>query len=349
MRATITLVGLTGLLSLSPFALASPGPMSPEELTENSSLIAHGQITEVLCNGEAVDNGTFTTTAYLATLTIDEVIKGDPVDQVTLPFAKDAYHEGEFPPLCSGGPSYQLGHKGTYYLQTGANTELYTLTSSVNGFQPDEDSAGEELPSCEASAEPDAMATEDVSESTEDVTEVGPEADATPEPTEDATPEPQFPDITGPDPECPDDADCDNGAGTCVSGECTSPPSEPICTEDSDCPEGQECVWTDSVTSDCVPTEGTDSSDAGSSSAGEDGGSTVDSAGSAPSEDTVAGGDGGADGSGTGSSESGSSGGGDSGGCASGGSHAPLTLALLTLGLAALSSRRRMLDFGVSD
>lgn len=319
MRRLIAPLGFIGLISLAPLASAMSAPMSEEELTAAADLIAHGHISEVLCQGEPVYDGQSTTTAYHAILTLDAVTKPEDSDltSVTLPFATVVWDEDQPPAMCGWTPSYQLGERGLYYLATGAATELYTLVS-WNAFVADDDSAGEELPSCEEpEPEPDTTASEDVSESTEDTSEVGPEDDATAAPDEDAT-EPPAEDVgagppapdsqvspPGPDivdvDECEDDDDCDSGSGVCQDGACWYPPSEPICTEDSDCADGKECVWIDSVTSDCV------------------------SAGGDNPEEPV----------------SGESGGGGSGGCASGGSQLPLSAALLVLGLVAFTSRRR--------
>ena len=323
-------------LCVAPLVHAMSAPLSEDELTAAASLIVTGHISEVVCQGEPVVDGESTTSLYHATLTIEAVTK--PADStktsVTLPFAVVVW-ENE-PPMgsCGWAPSYQVGERGLYYLSTGAATELYTLVH-WNAFVPDEDSAGEALPSCEApEPEPDATISEDISESTEDASEVGPM----------------------------DDAAHDF-------------PSEPICTDDSDCPSGQECVWIDSVTSDCVNVGGGDSDAGPSDPPAADADEAIDESLQCVNDSECGG---------CGScaqgtcnyaphcpdclsdsdcaegqechwiynetdaycrdidSGGGTSGGDDSGGCTGGGSQAPLTLALLVLGLTALSGRRRM-------
>lgn len=262
MRRLIAPLGFIGLLSLAPLASAMTAPLSEEQLIEAADLIAHGHISDVLCQGEPVYDGQSTTTAYHAILSIGEVTKPEDSDltSVTLPFATVVWDEDQPPAMCGWTPSYQIGERGLYYLTTGADTELYTLVS-WNAFVADAESAGEALPSCEEpEPEPDATTSEDVSESTEDTSEVGPEDDAGPNepPAADATMGMQ----------CEPGEACDMCGFCSDTGQCNNPPSCPICTSDSDCSEGQTCSWIDSVTSECVSADGTDPGSDGGSDAG---------------------------------------------------------------------------------
>ena len=349
MRRLIAPLSFIGLVSLAPLASAMTAPLSEEQLTEAADLIAHGHISDVLCQGEPVYDGQSTTTAYHAILSIGEVFKPEDSDltSVTMPFATVVWDEDQPPAMCGWTPSYLPEERGTYYLTTGVDTGLYTLVS-WNAFVPEASSVPGELPSCEEpEPEPDTTASEDVSESAEDV-EVGPVEDAGG----------MFPQDAFPQMECVDDDDCDSGSGVCQDGECWYPPGGSlICSEDSDCADGEECVWITSGNSECVSMDAdeceadSECGNCGTCSAGQcihaphcpDCFSDSDCAegqecywtnneSDAYCRDIE--------------SSSGSSDGGDSGGssgCASGGSQAPLTLALLVLGLVALTGRRRVL------
>ena len=269
MRRLIAPLGFIGLLSLAPLAVAMTAPLSEEELTEAADLIAHGHISDVLCLGEPFYDGQSTTTAYHAILTLDAVFKPEDSDltSVTLPFATVVWDEDQPPAMCGWTPSYLPEERGTYYLTTGVDTELYTLVS-WNAFVADDDSAGEALPSCEEpEPEPDTTASEDVSESTEDTSEVGPEDVAEPGPGPDAD------DAIDETFQCVDDSDCGGDCSTCNGGICHMPPHCPDCFSDSDCAEGKECYWTNNegdaycrdIESSSGSSDGGDSGDSGDS------------------------------------------------------------------------------------
>ncbi|MDP6942787.1 MAG: hypothetical protein QF464_01445 [Myxococcota bacterium] len=169
------LVALVALLSLAPSAMASAGPMDEKDLAELATLIAHGEVTEVVCLAAPEFDGTKTYTPYWATLTIDEVQKGEDLASVTLPFGTLDYAPGAALPKCDWAPYYEAGFKGLFYLTSGADSDLYTLVGE-GAYVPDADSVGEGLPSCEAVGA-DAADSGDVSVSIEDTSEIGPEPD----------------------------------------------------------------------------------------------------------------------------------------------------------------------------
>ena len=105
MRSLVALA----LLCLAPSAWASSGPMDEKEMEGLANLIAHGEITEVVCAGEPEFDGLKTYTPYLATLAIDEVQKGEDLTSVTLPFATKVYEPDAALPKCDWEPYYEAG------------------------------------------------------------------------------------------------------------------------------------------------------------------------------------------------------------------------------------------------
>ncbi|MGB0592600.1 MAG: hypothetical protein ACPGU1_23230 [Myxococcota bacterium] len=172
----MTITPLT-LLSLCSVALALPAPMSPEAMSEASSLVVEGEITEVVCQGEPMVEETYTTTPYLAILTINEVLKGEALETVSLPFATTEWSPDAPPASCAGGPSYAVGNIGRFYLLEDAATGQATLVN-WNGFEAAAESTSAPLPTCQAPDDADtwgADTTEDV-ETSEDTEEIGPDA-----------------------------------------------------------------------------------------------------------------------------------------------------------------------------
>jgi hypothetical protein len=252
MRRLSLSLAVLGCLTTSSIALAMTAPMSEEEMLEVAVLVVEGAITAVECNGTPqVANGA-TMTSYLATLTIETAIKPEEseLETVTLPFGKIEYDEDTMPPSCAWSPSYSVGERGTYYLETGSSTDYYTLVH-YSGFIEGEDSVGVALPSCEEGAdpepepdpepdpepEPDVEAFDDTMSTDEDATEVGPEADAT---------DPVMPtdvDEPGPsDTESPDEDDAVDPAmsdTTSAAPEEEEPETEPSEEEESDSEAGE--------------------------------------------------------------------------------------------------------------
>jgi len=166
MRLITTCIAVLGLLSLAPFVAASAGPMEEAELIEISTHIVHGEITEVVCDGETVYQDPITSTAYQATLTVTSVTApdGEEITTMTLPFASVIYDEGASQPSCGGGAWYEVGQKGLFYLMQAADSDMYTLTSLWSGFVADDDSDPQPGPVCDV-AEPEGDTTDDASTS----------------------------------------------------------------------------------------------------------------------------------------------------------------------------------------
>ena len=160
MRRFQTLLATLALSCIASTAFAGI-PMTEEEMIENATLIVRGAITNMACNGESTHNGYATLTPYVATLTITATEKGDDaIDEVTLPFAHTVMDNPDDFLSCGWLPQYREGHSGLFYLVTGFETEHYTLVDS-GGFQPDDASNAEELPSCEEPEE-EVLTCEDV-------------------------------------------------------------------------------------------------------------------------------------------------------------------------------------------
>ena len=124
MRSLLSTFSFGLFLTLTPMVSAMTAPMTEDEMLEVAVLVVEGAITEVQCNGTPqVANGA-TMTSYLATLTIETAIKPEDseLETVTLPFASIEYDEGSGPPSCAWSPSYSMGERGTYYLETGSST-----------------------------------------------------------------------------------------------------------------------------------------------------------------------------------------------------------------------------------
>ena len=147
MRPLCCALALLATLAISLSTLAMTPPMSEAEMLEASVLVVEGAITEVVCNGEPLENGGMTSTNYLATLTIESFIKPEEseLETVTLPFAKIEYPEDSMPPSCAWSPVYSVGERGLYYLTSGSSSEFYTLVH-WSGLIPDEDAVGDGAP-----------------------------------------------------------------------------------------------------------------------------------------------------------------------------------------------------------
>jgi hypothetical protein len=146
MRRLSLSLALLGWLTTSSITLASPAPMSEEEMLEAATLVVDGEITEVTCNGEPTQVGGGMTTPYLATLSATEVLKGEAIDDLKLPFALSDWEDGATP-LCSFEPSFAPGQSGRFYLYHDAQNDLYSLVGE-GGFVPDTQSAAQPLPEC---------------------------------------------------------------------------------------------------------------------------------------------------------------------------------------------------------
>ena len=154
MHRLIGFVVCASCLALTPFVWGMSAPMSPEEMVENSSHIVTGEITEVVCAGVPQDGATATVTPFVATLTVSSVEKGEAITTATLPFSTTIYTSEANIPMCADtGPVYLLGDTGTFHLQHDAIQDVYTLTSSFDGFVADAGSVGEDLPDCSAGEE----------------------------------------------------------------------------------------------------------------------------------------------------------------------------------------------------
>ena len=176
MRATTAVLTILTLSTLTTSAVAMTTPMSPEELEAGAELIVQGEVTEVICDGTPVVEDTATITAYIATLTVESVSKGDDTETVTLPFTVTDWEEGGMPPSCAWSPQYFLGDKGTYYLIAQGTDGDHTLLS-WSAFVPDDDSVSEDHPNCTVTASDAASGDEEVQSGEEDAS-IGPNVDA---------------------------------------------------------------------------------------------------------------------------------------------------------------------------
>ncbi|HIA01514.1 MAG TPA: hypothetical protein EYN06_04840 [Myxococcales bacterium] len=130
-------------------ALALPAPMSAEELVAASDIIIEGEVTQVECMGQELVPDESTTNHYRATVTVLDVIKGEPGDSVIVDFKTIKYVEGFDVAACSGsGQSHPLGQIGTYHL-TGPNDESVFAPPSWSAFTESDDSSPGDLESCE--------------------------------------------------------------------------------------------------------------------------------------------------------------------------------------------------------
>ena len=152
-RLKSSMVIVIGLLAHISTAVAVPAPLPPlseDELYESADVAVHAEVTEIVCVTYRRDNISGNVTyGYEATLSVDELIKGDTGDELTIAFtiierppAEPSDEPGE---SCadSAMPSsdyYHVGQKGDYYLRYEEDLEDYRWVD-WSGFVADEDSS----------------------------------------------------------------------------------------------------------------------------------------------------------------------------------------------------------------
>ena len=148
MRHAMTPFLFLALSCIAPSAFAG-GYMTEAEMTEAAGLIAHGSVTDIVCDGEPVYEDSGVVTRYIATLAISAIEKGDEaLTEVTLPFA-EVVTDSDLVAGCAWSPSYRAGQAGLFYLATGEDSEHHTLVGA-GAFVADSSSADQSLPACEA-------------------------------------------------------------------------------------------------------------------------------------------------------------------------------------------------------
>lgn len=135
----IILFALTMLIPATAFALMPP--MTEAELKNESNMIVKGSVVKVECTGKFGETGCAKLTGYKATLKINETVKGENLDQVSLLFDKYDFKKG-----CVGSPDmvHYEGEEGLYYLQCKKDQCHLTHWNGVDYFKK----GGNSLPKC---------------------------------------------------------------------------------------------------------------------------------------------------------------------------------------------------------
>ena len=122
-------------------ALALPQPLSPEERTAKADLIIRAEVTEVTCTGFANDDRQQTSTSrYRAQLSVSEVLKGDPIDTLTLPFSVLTNLSPDQPDCAVTSDVYQVGQRGVFYLVASEGVSEYVWADYMS-YETDQSTA----------------------------------------------------------------------------------------------------------------------------------------------------------------------------------------------------------------
>lgn len=144
------MIGLFAQLSTAAAALPPIPPLSEDELYELADVAIHAEVTEVACVTYRRDNISGTITyGYEATLSVDELIKGEADDELIITFTiietppaepNDGPRESCADSAMPSSNYYHVGQKGDYYLRYEDAEDNYRWVD-WSGFIADEDSS----------------------------------------------------------------------------------------------------------------------------------------------------------------------------------------------------------------